>query len=210
MDFDRTILDTGSLTKGMYEAVRGFGISREAWNIALADRGEENILRIERLAHNLNPRKTQHLIDALEKEVSDATWYLYPDVRPFLSFASHQAELHLLTLGDADFQRSKIEAAGINSFFTTITTTEKPKHELKNLPLSTVEHGIFINDSIQETRDMAGVYRWARHLHINREGVQLPLDFPFKSFRDLVELRVYLEELLDVQAAGKQTNPIPN
>lgn len=210
MDFDRTILDTGSLGKGMYEAVRGFGISREGWSAALADRGEENILRIERLAQKLNPRKPQPLIDALNKEVSDATWYLYPDVRPFLSFASHYAELHLLTLGDADFQRSKIEAVGISSFFTTITTTETPKHELKNLPLSTVEHGIFINDSIQETRDMAGVYRWARHLHINREGVQLPLDFPFKSFRDLVELRAYLEALLDVQAASEQANPIPN
>ncbi len=210
MDFDRTILDTGSLSKGMYEAVRGFGISREKWNSALAERGEENILRIERLAEQLNPRKPGHLIDALQKEISDATWYLYPDVRPFLSFVSQHAELHLLTLGDADFQRSKIEATGIASFFSTITTTEKPKHELKNLPVSTVEHGIFINDSIQETRDMAGVYRWAKHLHINRDGVQLPLDFPFKSFQNLVELQIYLSELLDVQVATNQADQIPN
>lgn len=188
IDFDRVLFDTDAYIAGLRHAVEQVGVTRDQWDAAYKDRGDDQVLRIDRLLSNLAeqskvPRKT--IQEAFDRETQEAMWYLYADAREFLQAFQPVADVYLLSFGCKEWQNKKLDAVGIKDFFTTTTIVEEPKAEAKDVPVPSVSQAIFINDNKAEMLDMARRYRWARHLHINRDRGDLPAGFPFPSYPDL-------------------------
>jgi FMN phosphatase YigB (HAD superfamily) len=188
IDFDRVLFDTDAYIAGLRHAVGQVGVTRAQWDAAYQDRGEDKVLRIDRLLTNLAERSGKPLEEitaAFDRETEEAMWYLYADAREFLEAFQPVADVYLLSFGAKDWQSRKLEAVGVKDFFKTMTIVEEPKAEAKDVPVPSVSQAIFINDNKSEMLDVARRYRWARHLHINRAGDELPAGFPFPSYPDL-------------------------
>lgn len=199
LDFDRVLFDTDGHNSGLLDAVRGLGVSRAMWDKAYDDRDEDGVFRIERFTSKLavvSGKPPEELKAAIDRETAEAIWYLYPDSRDFLERFTGRTVLYLLTFGCQHLQRQKIAAVGLGRYFESVTVVEKPKAESGQLPISSVQQAIFINDNFQEMYELARLYRWATHLHINRMGAELPADFPFPSYRDLASAGDAIEALL--------------
>lgn len=199
LDFDGVLFDSAGFKDGLYEAVRPFGVTREKWLKAVDSRDADGVFRLSRQAELLSGgRRDKAMIKAMQTEAADALWYLYADARPFLDRLSPHAELHLVTFGDPELQQLKIDATNIRSYFASVQIVTESKAHVK-LPVSTVDRAIFINDSVKEMTEMAGVYRWAMHLHVNRGGSDVPSTMPFESFGSLGPLA---DRLLNAQVAS--------
>jgi FMN phosphatase YigB (HAD superfamily) len=188
IDFDRVLFDTDAYVAGIRQSVGQVGVTRSHWDAAYQDRGDDQVLRIDRLLTNLAERSGKpraQIQEAFERETGEAMWYLYADAREFLEAFKPVADVYLLSFGCKEWQGRKIEAVGIKDFFKSATIVEVPKADAKDVPVPSVSQAIFINDNQSEMLDMARRYRWARHLHINRAGDDLPPGFPFPSYPDL-------------------------
>lgn len=188
LDFDRVLFDTNAYIAGLRQAATDLGISKGDWEAAYQDRGEDRLVRLPRLIKNLagrSERRAAKLQEAFDRETAESMWYLYADARTFLEQFQDAAEVYLLTFGDPDLQNRKIDAVGIRDFFTRISVVEVAKADATDVPVPSVSQAIFINDNRKEMLDMARRYRWAKHLHINRGGEEVPADFPFPSYPDL-------------------------
>jgi FMN phosphatase YigB (HAD superfamily) len=198
LDFDRVLFDTESYLVGLREAAGAFGVTKDHW----ADAGKKREGAFDLKVHADNLGKTAGadpaaILEAMLAETDDAIWYLFADSRPFLEEMREVSNLHLLTYGSDSFQTLKIEKTGLEPYFKSVTVTEEPKVDTPDLPVSSVDQAIFINDNIQEMLDMGGKYRWSHHLHVNRAGAPLPPNFPFRSFASLREATPFIRQLMD-------------
>lgn len=188
LDFDRVLFDTNAYISGLRQAATDLGISKADWEAAYQDRGDDRLVRLPRLVKNLagrSERRAAKLQEAFDRETAESMWYLYADARTFLEQFQAAAEVYLLTFGDPELQNRKIDAVGIRGFFTRVSVVEVAKADATDVPVPSVSQAIFINDNRTEMLEMARRYRWAKHLHINRGGEEVPADFPFPSYPDL-------------------------
>jgi FMN phosphatase YigB (HAD superfamily) len=188
VDFDRVLFDTDAYDSGLRQAMKDIGIDRAIWDAAIKEPDEDGVLRIDSLLANVakrSRRQPKQIRAAFDRETSEAMWYLYADTREFLERFRAAAEVHLLSFGSQEWQNQKIDAVGIRDFFTHVTVVEEPKSQAKNLPVPSVSQALFLGSNSKEMLDVARRYRWAKHVHINRAGEELPADFPFASYPDL-------------------------
>ncbi len=196
LDLDRVLFDTDAYLTALGESLQPFGVTKDAWNRSLRQATGPFRLReqADTVAAAIDADATE-LHQALERESADAVWFLHPDARPFLDDIREVAELHLLTRGDPDFQKLKLQQTGLERYFSGQTIAVEPKEEAK-LPVSTVGQAVFISDDVSELLALGGRYRWSRHVHINREGRDVPPNFPFPSFASLGEAAPKIRELV--------------
>lgn len=188
LDFDRVLFDTEAYILGLREVAKGFGVSRQVWQTAYKQRGADGLFRLSHLAEVLAAKTNQAaepILRAFEAETADGVWYLHADARPFLEHVAPVSQLYLLTLGDEAVQRQKLVGTGISEHFQDTFIVQEPKAQASVAPLSSVSQAVFINDNIAEMLEVAQKYRWARHIHINRAGQELPPNFSIPSFPNL-------------------------
>ena len=123
IDFDHTLFDTDRFFRVDFkDFLLGWGIDEELWDKSykvtrnMGYALEKHILEAQKLGDlDLNIQKFK---DILEKEFSDLSKYLYPDVIEFLKKAKRSgATLYLLSFGDPSWQHYKVKSSGIANYF---------------------------------------------------------------------------------------------
>ena len=145
IDFDGTLFNTDKYTNDFMKVLYDYGIDKK-----LFDDVNNKILNNNKL-FNLNviidyfidkyniDNSLKNKIDFL---LNDS--YVYSDVIDCLNvLIDNGYELHLLTYGDDDYQRLKIEASNISKYFKEIIITEKDKSKLD----IDYENSIFIDNN---------------------------------------------------------------
>lgn len=206
LDFDRTLFDADAYKLGLRDAVKGFGVTKAIWDEAYEEaNGAVRFKPFVELMAKRTGRSVEQLLRAIEKETAEAIWYLYADSREFLEEFAPVSRMFLLTYSDPYIQRQKIAAVGLSQYFQEVTVVDEPKAESGKLPISAVDQAIFINDNVDEMLELARVYRWAHHLHINRAGKPLPPRFAFPSFRDLRSAALRVRDIITAERPTDKT-----
>ncbi len=127
LDFDRTIFDTDTFIDYCFKKLP-----------SLKDHiGEELELAALANSHILNGN--------LRFEPGELRQFLYPDVMAFLEKRNPQ-DLAILTWGNEDLQRSKVESTGIvDRFSRVVYTSELKGHAIKKL-LPLPQPIVFVDD----------------------------------------------------------------
>lgn len=164
IDFDDTLFDTASLKQDFLALFACFGVpAKEFWEtykIAYS----QNDLAVYNLARHIDivcrqfPNLDKKSLLAEAKEIlRNNRKYLINGAEEFLNGLSNLGvPLILLSLGDADFQKQKVESSGAAKFFQTIIFTGRKKSEVVTpLIKDVIGDIIFINDKIKETQEVA-------------------------------------------------------
>lgn len=145
IDFDGTLFNTDKYIEDFMNILNDYGIDK-----ALFDEVKNRICGNSKL-FNINVIidyfVTKHNIDNSLKEkinnlLNDS--YVYSDVIECLtSLINERYELYLLTYGDGEFQKLKINASNLSKYFKDIIITEKDKSKLD----IDYENSIFIDNN---------------------------------------------------------------
>lgn len=145
IDFDGTLFDTDRYTKDFMNIFHEYDINEEIFDET------KKILFNENKLFNINVIIDYFIekydIDIqLRRKIDDLLnhSYIYSDVLDCLNMLVNNGyELYLLTYGDKDFQKMKIDASNISKYFKEIIITEKDKSKL-NL---NYKNSIFIDNN---------------------------------------------------------------
>ncbi|MFH1049038.1 MAG: hypothetical protein V1732_05245 [Patescibacteria group bacterium] len=161
LDFDDTIFNTHQMAQEFIKVFERNGFSEEefynAWKICLKKIGKFDLDTVIDLIVNSN--KSESLIKKKIKEkinliLFNTDKFIYSDFFDFIS-GFEKNDLILLSFGEINFQRTKIENSKIASFFVEVMITVKNKVE--NLKLISKKHKndkIFFIDDKAEQIDM--------------------------------------------------------
>lgn len=196
LDFDYTLFDTYAFREGLYKILEKNGLDKTYLSITSEKKeNDQKLLNIKELFTNLSKEKKiplDNFLKPLEELYSKADKFVYDDTIEFLKYLkSKNHKLHILTWGDKEFQKEKIQAAQLENYFDEIIYAEKLKYTLD----IDYEKGIFIDDSI---RDLSGLYNANANqvFRIKREnGVNSKKELNIKEileFNSLKELQEYL------------------
>jgi hypothetical protein len=144
------------------------------YKIALSDYRYSPIKHLHLIAErcNVDIVEGKYLINELYKNTRD---FIYPDALDFLQTVDRDHfEFNILSMGDVEFQRSKIESADVVKYFDHIYITPDQKwdylHELVNLDESFV-----LIDDRGDTINKVGA-RFPNSLAIEINRISLPPD----------------------------------
>lgn len=169
IDFDRTLFNTDLFIHDLEYLIKFYKIDIALYNIykeKLKDIGFNPYRILEEMSKIiLIDKKIYHDIDNL---VENSYKYLYSDAKPFLeNLKKSPKKIILLTKGNSDFQRKKINNTGILEYFDEIIVTLKNKGDLD----INYESSIFIDDNPLEIESIMKnkVYKMIR---IKRENTK--------------------------------------
>ena len=152
VDFDRTLFDCDKFLEDFYTIINKYDIPKDLFKKC------QNQSR----RHGFNPYV---ILNNLEKETSfdkevysdikdlihNTSDYLYPDAIPFLEYLhNNNYQVIILTKGNKNYQKEKIENAKIDKYYTKLIVTMRHK----GLLFLNYLHGIFIDDNPRELRSL--------------------------------------------------------
>lgn len=161
IDFDDTLFDTHAFKIARQKVLKNLGVSdeiykksyHEAYNNSLG----KNTYNNQRHAAVLEMYGfDKRVVVALNELNTFAKDLLFPDAINLLEYLKKSNQkLILLSLGEADFQKMKIESVSIAEYFDEVYTVDDTKEHiiekiLKNYPAN--EEVWLINDKIEETK----------------------------------------------------------
>lgn len=194
LDFDYTIFDTYEFRKELYKILENNGCNRDSLKLTL-ETGTHKLINIRERFKELSRKKDvplENFIKPLEDVYKNCEKYIYDDVINFLKYLKQQNhKIYILTWGEKEYQKEKVEASKIEKYIDEVIYTEKLKY---NLDIQYKE-GIFIDDSI---RDLKGLYaKKAKHVfrikRTNGKNSTRNLDIQeILEFNSLAEIQEYL------------------
>ena len=132
IDFDGTLFNTDKYTKDFMNILNSYGIDKllfDKINNMLCDNSKLfniNVI-VDYFISNYNIDYS--LKDKIDNLLNDS--YVYSEVVECLNILIDSgSELYLLTYGDNDFQRLKINSSNLSNYFKEIIITEKDKSKL--------------------------------------------------------------------------------
>ena len=167
IDFDNTLFNTEKFYSDLIKLVSYYNITEEKIN---------DCYRRYYLNEFFNPIKIiNRLIEKhkfkseIKKEINDffndLSMYLYEDSINFLEYLKkHNYNINVLTYGDFDYQKEKINKTFINDYFDKIIITSKLKSELG----LDYENASFIDDNVEQIKGL--LKRNAKVIRIRRSG----------------------------------------
>ena len=183
LDFDYTLFDAKKFRKDLVSCLACFDIDEKLYTktynkIRYRGGKEADYLPIKHLKHlaRLTNNNYQDLKKEYDKVIDKCIKYLYSDV--LLSLKKLQAtsyKLILLTFGNPEFQKMKIDNSKIKKYFNKIYYTDKNKTDfVKEIPDN--ENMVFINDNPNEIVALQKIYKKAKFIQIQRiEGKKYSL-----------------------------------
>ena len=148
VDFDRTLFDCDKFLGDLYALVNKYGITKEMFK-ECQNQCKKNgfnpytILSLVKEKYQFDD-KLYNEIDNLMNSTSN---YLYPDTISFLNYLnSLNYEVIILTKGNIDYQKMKIENAKLDNYYSNLIVTMKHKGDLN------IDYGksIFVDDNPTE------------------------------------------------------------
>lgn len=165
LDLDNTIFDTASLKNDLAKSLIKFGVSENLFfRIYQKIRKEhpyshEVYLKFLSEEKNIEKRKAKIQLERLDRRL---TKYLYPDAVWFLKkMKKKNARLVLLSYGDKEFQKTKIEKTKIGSFFDKVIVTNKKNKVpfVAKLIKNSNKKVFFINDDPKEISQVSEKFK---------------------------------------------------
>lgn len=131
IDFDGTIFSTLAFRDKMFEIFTMAGFDEEeikntyaAESLDYLYSANGNLERLQKI-HEYDIEKANLRMDKLIKTSKD---FMFPDFDEFIQSVDREKyELDLITLGDLEFQKAKVEASGIVKYFDNVYYCEKQK-----------------------------------------------------------------------------------
>lgn len=192
LDFDLTLFNTTKLKEALADSMSGLihpqdflasfeKILRgyeEGYNYSIAS----HALYLEETAGIPQDITTSNLMNV----IFESRDFLYDDAIPFLNHLARQTqEIYLLSFGDFDFQKDRIEACGIEKYFKNIIITQDHKHII-TLPTPVTNETYFLNDNPTENKQISQKYPQSNIIEIQRE-ITTPTTFEIiTSLSDLM------------------------
>lgn len=198
LDFDYTLFDTYSFRKGLYEILEknGFDKTYLALTPEMKTSGQK-LLNIKELFKSLSESRNiplENFLEPLEELYSRCEEFVYDDTVEFIKYLkSKNHKLHVLTWGEREFQKEKLQASKLYDYFDEIIYAEQLKYTLD----IDYANGIFVDDSV---RDLEGLYNQnaKQVFRIKRKnGKNSDKELNIKEileFNSLKELQEYLEK----------------
>lgn len=159
-DLDYTLLDTVKFKEALVAAT---GVDEKAYEKAYADAVARNgglfdpgilfaELRERKLLADEDAKAARERFD----EVLTATErYLYPEAKELLeALGKHEADIDLMTFGNAEWQRAKVEHSGLAGMFDAVLYAEKDKKEFVRGIGEGQEKVVVVNDNGKEMEEM--------------------------------------------------------
>ncbi len=166
IDFDDTLFDTVSLKEALLALFARFGVSTEKFwetykiSYTQNDLASYNLWRHIDVVCQQFPNLDKKLMLASAKEILlNGKKYLLDGAEDFLrGLRGLGVPLILLSLGDAEWQKEKVDSVGVAVFFNEIIFTGRKKIDVtQSLIKDAIGDIIFINDKIAETQEIAAL-----------------------------------------------------
>ena len=184
IDFDRTLFNTSKFLEDFYKILNDYKIPMDLFEK----------IRIENKNDGFNPfvileklRKVykfnNSLYVELEHLLESDSMYIFDDVEKFLKYLKTlPCKIYILTRGNDEFQKVKIDNSGIDEYFDNIIITNEHKGNLE------IDYdGIFIDDNLEEIESLL-TRNPKKVIHINRYNKEKIIDKRFLSINSLQEL----------------------
>lgn len=205
IDFDDTLFDTAALKADLLALFARFGVSTEKfWETYKISYTQNNLASYNLWGHidivcqqfsNLDKK----LLLAEAKEIlSNSERHLISGAEDFLNELNNfVVPLILLSLGDAEWQKEKVDGVGAAKFFQEVIFTGHNKIELiRPLIKDAIGDIIFINDKIAETQDVVALSSQIKPILRVKKGVSISeyeqSGVPF--FKDFSEIIAHLKK----------------
>jgi len=152
-DFDHTLFSVDEFYKNFQGSFKKIGINQVLFKETFeeAKRGKqpynpENQFKL--IVQKKSDASLKGLRSNFEKILNKANKFLYSDVEPFLKKVCNKFDLYLVSYGDKNFQKKKIEKSGITKFFKKIViTTDINKSSTLKKFLRKNEKAVFVDDN---------------------------------------------------------------
>lgn len=152
-DFDYTLFDTRRFKLAFQKAFEKLGVDRQLFYQTYKESVKKHLYYHPGIQFDLiikvKPKFSFKKLQKTLEEVLEATnKFLYLDTLSFLEKWQGKFELFLLSSGQDEFQRKKIENSGIKTFFEKIFTTQELTNKIASLKkvLDPEETGFFVDD----------------------------------------------------------------
>lgn len=133
VDFDRTVFDSDTLYRDLYELCEAHGISRNLLNSSLAFVPPDNLLfnfflMVQR-SQRIEPVKIGKVVTEMQSYVREkGHLYVFDDSRSFLGSAIKSGwKVAILTHGDLSFQLAKFVGSKLSDLCHSFTVTSEVK-----------------------------------------------------------------------------------
>lgn len=200
LDFDHTLFQTDEF---FYVAVRqalaSFQIDESLWQSTYDEvwsSGYSLTKHVEALNRaSERPIDLQAMQQVIDKEFSDLSRFVFPDVIPFLKQAKVAGiGLVLLSFGAPDWQHYKVKATGLASYFDQILIATAEQRKGKELSvLEKFDRYLVVDNNPTELDTIKDMFPQAETYRINRVPVEDEIDPSLHP--DLYrEARRYLEK----------------
>lgn len=172
IDFDGTLFDTLLIKNAQLNIFRDLGFPEaEVMRIYRAeceDGGFNHESFVARFAEvrNIDSRSASEQIN---KVLDECGKYLYHDSISFLNWLDKDIfEVDLMTFGDLEYQKRKVEACDIVKYFDHVHYTTKKKWEELQPLVSADEKFVFVDDNEQTIVDLREHYPQSLNICIRR------------------------------------------
>ena len=149
-DFDNTLFHEQPFVERIRAYFQMCGVLPELYDATRKEAYDREVWRQFRHMELLAARSgvlLAHLERKLEETIDEASAFLYPDVLGFLHQAHSEYPLNILTFGDAEFQRMKMEGAGVGTFMENVVVTEDIMKAKDAAVLAGGKPALFVDDN---------------------------------------------------------------
>lgn len=174
IDFDDTLFDRGRFVPDLFGIIEKFGFTDDeiisSYQMVYHD-GYDGVWAHMKFLHDKVRPFDLSLAETKMKEFLDRTSsYLFPEAMSFLQGINKNFfDIQLLTVGGINFQKMKIEGAGISKFFDYCNYTTKNKAATLNSLVSTDDFFILVEDKDREIKEVNKKFPYAMTIQV-RDG----------------------------------------
>lgn len=172
IDFDYTLFDTNEMRKGLHSIFAMHGVSEEQFADAERVVKGSGMYTIEAHVAAVSDlvRDTESLLAAANRLLQNTAPYLYSDAVDFMERHS-DSHFTILSFGNEDWQRLKIQNSGLVSKNVMVQPTSQPKVDyVQQWCVANAEDAVFINDRGSEIDQIHAQCPSVRTVWIRREG----------------------------------------
>ena len=201
IDFDGTMFDTASFKDVMFAVFLKLGFNKtDIDNTYMAecmdykyhvDRNLDRLLKIKQIDEKEAREKVRGIFNKIPDHMFDDT------IEVLKQIDKKKYELNLLTLGDEDFQRKKVDASYVGKYFDNIYfATDQKWNYLKDI-VKENEYFIMVDDRGDTVEKVKKNFTKSLAIEINRPGKEQDLmeqenTFDGKEIKNLKQLLQYL------------------
>ena len=173
-DLDYTLLDTIAFKKALVDAT---GVDEKEWQSSYdeAVKANKGLFEPSAFFSELKQRKllTDESEEASRRRFDDVLktteQYLYPQAKELLeALGKHEVEVDLMTFGQADWQRAKVEHSGLTRLFNKVLYVESDKKGFVKGLGEGQDKVLVVNDNGKEMDEM--VEAAPEHTYVLKTG----------------------------------------